>query len=101
MASRSGGQGKRSVRRLFVRDPYNKNSQLGSGFGNNPTVATFTPEFEQFTNNTNVAYDPSKAPGTVQVKQRSAKPVGADKGHQKVLKPNRFTLFGGKTLRRR
>lgn len=90
-----------SVRRLFTRDPYNLNSQLGSGFGNNPTQATFSPEADQFTNNPNVSYDPSKAPGSVRVVQRAAKPLGADKGHAKVFKPNRFTRFGGKTLRRR
>lgn len=101
MASRRGGSGRISVRRLFVRDPYNLLSQAGSGFGNNPTTATFASEADQFTNNPNPVFDPSKAPGSVQVKQRAAKPIGADRGHQKVFKPNRFTLFGGKTLRRR
>lgn len=101
MASRSGGQGRSRVKRLFVRDPYNVLSGIGSGFGNNPTTATFSPVADEFTNNNNPAFDPSKAPGTVAVKQRAPKPIGADKGHQKVFKPNRFTLFGGKTLRRR
>lgn len=101
MASRSGGQGRLKVRRLFVRDPYNLLSQSPNGFGNNPTVAMFSPVADQFTNNANPAFDPSKSPGSVTVKQRSPKPIGADKGHQKVFKPNRQTLFGGKTLRRR
>jgi hypothetical protein len=101
MASRSGGAGRRSVKRLFVRDPYNLLSQAGQGFGNNPTTATFSKEADQFTNNANVGFDPSKAPGSVKIVQRASKPIGADKGHAKVFKPNRFTLFGGKKLRRR
>lgn len=101
MASRGGGVGRKGVKRLFVRDPYNLLSQYPNGFGRNPTSATFSPVADQFTNNANPVFDPSKAPGTVQIVQRAPKPIGADKGHQRVFKPNRFTLFGGKTLRRR
>lgn len=101
MATSSGGIGRKSVKRLFVRDPYNLLSQAGQGFGNNPTVATFSPVADQFTNNPNPVFDPSKAPGSVTVKQRLPKPIGADKGHMRIFKPNRQTLFGGKTLRRR
>lgn len=97
----SGRGGKKRVKRLFVRDPYNLLSQAGQGFGQNPTTATFSDVSDQFTNNPNPVYDPSKAPGGVKVVQRAPKPIGADSGHQKVFKPNRFTLFGGKTLRRR
>jgi hypothetical protein len=86
-----------SVRRLFVRDPYNKNSTA--------TVATFSKEFDQFTNNANPAYDPSKAPGSVRVmdaRSTSAeRPGKASRGHQKVVTLGRTYFFGGKTLRRR
>lgn len=97
MASR-----KASVKRLHVRDPYNLLSSAPYGFGLNPTVATFSPEFDQFTNNANPTYDPSKAPGAVTVKQRASRPLGkARTGHQKYIPPNRQTMFGGKTLKRR
>jgi hypothetical protein len=60
------------------------------------------PEFDRFTNNPNPKFDPSKAPGGVTVKRVALRgPQGADSGHQKVIKPNRLTLFGGKRLRRR
>jgi hypothetical protein len=78
---------------LYVKDPYNKNSTA--------TTATFSPVMEQFTNNPNKKYDPSKAPGSVRRLDSSPLPPrGASSGHQKVFKPNRFTLFGGKTLKR-
>lgn len=96
-----GRGGRLNVKRLFVRDPYNLLSQAGFGFGQNPTVATFSEEADQLTNNPNPVYDPSKAPGAVAIVQRAPKPKGADTGHQRVFKPNRQTLFGGKTLRRR
>jgi hypothetical protein len=89
---------KTKVKILHVTDPYNKNSTA--------TVATFSPVADQFTNNTNPAYDPSKAPGAVKevsvASQRKSanKPGKASRGHQKVIAPNRQTLFGGKTLKR-
>jgi len=92
---------KASVKRLYVKDPYNLLSAYPYGFGRNPTVATFAPETENFSSNTNPAFDPSKAPGAVTVKQRAPKPIGAATGHMKAIPPNRFTMFGGKTLRRR
>jgi len=92
---------KTKVKILHVSDPYNLYSQAGAGFGRNPTVATFTPEFDTFSNNLNPTYDPSKHPGTVTFKQRAPKPIGAASGHMKAIPPNRFTLFGGKTLKRR
>lgn len=89
-----------SVRRLHVTDPYNKNSTA--------TVATFSAVADQFTNNPNVLYDPSKAPGSVRrlsVAQPEQAVSRGDRGraersHGKVFKPNRQTLFGGKTLKR-
>lgn len=88
--------GKISVRRLFVHDPYNKNSTA--------TVATFSDVADEFTNNPNPAYDPSRAPGSVTAMSTrntsSERPGKASRGHQKVIKPNRFTLFGGKRLKR-
>lgn len=88
-----------SVRRLFVRDPYNKNSSA--------TTATFGSNSGEFTNNPNPLYDPSKAPGSpaevsvASVRKGVNKPGKAARGHQKVVPPNRQTLFGGKTLKRR
>lgn len=61
----------------------------------------------QFTNNPNPKFDPSNAPGAV---KRSTSVVrmpvvkgdrNDDRGHGKVFHPNRQTLFGGKTLRRK
>jgi len=92
---------KASVKRLHVSDPYNLYSQYGAGFGLNPTVATFTPEFDQFSNNTNPTYDPSKHPGAVTFVQRAPRPIGMASGHMKAIPPNRQTMFGGKTLKRR
>jgi hypothetical protein len=92
---------KASVRRLHVTDPYNLYSQYGAGFGLNPSVATFTPEFDKLTNNPNVIYQPQAGQSTVAVRQRAPKPIGAASGHMKAFPPNRQTLFGGKTLRRR
>lgn len=59
-----------------------------------------------FTNNTNPKYDPSQHPGSVQIKKvQPVKPVSGDRnddrGHMKVFHPNRQTLFGGKTLKRK
>ena len=105
-----GGQrktrGKRSVRRLFVRDPYNVLTSDPT-FGSGRTVATFSPEFDQFTNNANKMYDPSKAPGNVRevsvlsARTRANTPGKASRGHQKVIKRTLFNQTGGKRLRRR
>jgi hypothetical protein len=59
-----------------------------------------------FTNNPNPKFDPSQAPGSVQIKKvPKLKPISGDRnddrGHMKVFHPNRQTLFGGKTLRRK
>ena len=68
---------KASVRRLHVSDPYNLYSQYGAGFGLNPTVATFTPEFDKLTNNPNPVYQPQGGQSTVAIRQRAPKPIGA------------------------
>lgn len=100
--SRSG-----NPRRLHVRDPYNKNSVSGP-MATGATVATFSPVADQFTNNPNPKFDPSRGPGSVTV-IRVPRPVqkvskgdqaAVERTHGTVFKPNRFTLFGGKTLRR-
>jgi hypothetical protein len=90
---------KKSVKRLHATDPYNKNSTA--------TVATFSSEADQFTNNPNVLYDPSKAPGVPQEKSVASarkaanKPGKASRGHQKVIKRTLFNQNGGKTLKRK
>lgn len=96
---------KRSVRRLYQRDPYNLLTSDAT-FGSGRTVATFSPQFDQFTNNANKMYDPSKAPGGVRevsrfAATRRAEIPGNTRNRGKVFRPNRQTLFGGKTLRRR
>jgi hypothetical protein len=72
----------------MVRDPMNNPLERDLG---------------EFTNNPNPKFDPSKAPGNVSKShsvQRTS--VGtAGRGHGKVIKPNRLSQFGGKTLRRR
>lgn len=94
-----GGNSRISVKRLFVRDPYNKNSTA--------TTATFSDVADQFTNNPNPLYDPSKAPGSVKevsvasARKAANRPGKASRGHQKVIAPNRFSLFGGKTIKKR
>lgn len=88
-----------SVRRLFVKDPYNKNSLA--------TQATFSPEADQFTSNPNPLYDPSKASGTpkevsVASSRKSVnKPGKASRGHQKVIKRTLFNQNAGKKLKKR
>jgi hypothetical protein len=89
---------KTKVQRKFQPDPngYNKNSTK--------TAATFSPVAEQFTNNPNPKYDPSKAPGKVSKKVVSKavqKPGKASRGHQKVITLGRQYFQGGKTLKRR
>jgi hypothetical protein len=88
--------GRSSIRRLFVRDPYNKNSSA--------TQATFAPEAEQFSHagQTNPNYDPSKAPGSVQKKDGTPQPpAGANSGHQKVIRRTLFNQNAGKRLIKR
>lgn len=91
--------GKKSVRILHVTDPYNKNSTA--------TVATFSPEADEFTNNPNAAYDPSKSPGTVkEVSVASSRksvnrPGKASRGHQKTIKRTLFNQNAGKQLKKR
>jgi hypothetical protein len=91
-------RGKTSVRRLFVRDPYNKNSTASQ--------ATFSPEAEQFTNNPNPLYDPSKAPGSVRelsvatARKSANRPGKASRGHAKVIRYSNFMRTAGKRLKR-
>lgn len=98
--------GKRSVRRLFVRDPYNVLT-ADATFGSGRTVATFAPEADQFTNNANSMYDPSKSPGAVRevsvlaARTAANTPGKAGRGHAKVVKRTLFNQTGGKRLRRR
>lgn len=67
-----------------------------------PASPTSRPEFNQFTNSTNPGVDLGKAPGSVRTVKMPPPPKGgAQKGHQKVVSPNRQSLFGGKTLKRR
>jgi hypothetical protein len=104
-----GGQrkttSKRSVRRLFVRDPYNALTGV-AGFGSGATVATFAPEADQFTNNANKMYDPSKAPGgvrevsVVNARTRANLPGKASRGHGKVIRRTIFNQNSGKRLKR-
>jgi hypothetical protein len=88
------------VRLLFVRVPYNKNAPAGV------TQATFSDVADQFTNNPNPLYDPSQAPGSVKevsvasARKAASRPGKASRGHQKAIRPNRTTLFGGKRLKR-
>lgn len=88
----------KGITRLFVRDPYNKNSSA--------TQATFSDVAEQFTNNPNPLYDPSKAPGSVKevsvasARKNASRPGLASRGHQKVIKYGPFNLRGGKRLKR-
>lgn len=92
---------KKSVKRLHVRDPYNVISA-----GRGVTQATFSDEADQFTNNPNPLYDPSKAPGTpkelsvASTRKAANKPGKASRGHQKVIKRTAFNQNQGKTLRR-
>lgn len=92
---------KGAVRRLFRRDPYNVLSATAPPpFGTSPSSAIMSDEANQFTNNPNLMYHPEKEPGAVGVKrQPQATPGTKNRGN--VMRPNRFTLFGGKTLRRR
>lgn len=59
------------------------------------------PVADQFTNNPNPKYDPSKAPSGVQIKKVSPAPLKEETGHQKEIVYNNQQRTGGKTLRRR
>src|SRR5262245_7105108 len=90
--TRRNVKSKASVQRKFV--PYVK----GSTTSNN-----FSPVEKQFTNNPNPRYDPSKAPGSVVIKDGTPVPPqgNPNAGHQKVIKQTKQMKFGGKTLVRR
>src|SRR5580765_3240405 len=91
--TRTNVKSKTSVRRLFVKtDPQNPAT---------PAPALFSPVMDQFTNNANPRYDPSKAPGSVTKKDGTPlPPKGYNSGHQKVIKQTSFMKRGGKTLKR-
>lgn len=100
--ARLQGGGRRSVRRLFRRDPYNLwSANAPAPFGTGATVATFSPEAAQVdTVNPNKAFHPEKAGGPVRI-MRQPQAAAGRKNRGKTVTPNRFTLFGGKTLRRK
>jgi hypothetical protein len=78
---------KKSVKRVHVKDP------------NNPI---FYPEADQFSDNANPRYDPSKAPGSVKILDSTPEPPkGSTSGHQKVIQQTNQMKRGGKTLKRR
>lgn len=91
---------KGGVKLMFVRVPYNKNAPAGV------TQATFSDVADQFTNNPNPLYDPSKAPGSVKelsvatTRKRANTPGKALRGHAKAIKRTLFNQNAGKTLRR-
>jgi hypothetical protein len=63
--------------------------------------AFWDPVTNQFTNNPNPRYDPSKAPGSVtKLDGTPPPPKGATTGHQKVIPYNNQQRTGGKTLKR-
>jgi hypothetical protein len=79
---------KTSVRILHATDPATSNA--------------FTPVMDQFTNNPNKRYDPSKAPGAVtKLDSTPPPPQGVTSGHQKVIQQTNQMKTGGKTLVRR
>ena len=82
-------KGKISVRRLMARDPLNP-------------LTRDDAVFNQFTNNPNPKYDPSRSPGSVQALDGTPKPPrGPNSGHQKVIRRTLFNQNAGKTLKRR
>jgi hypothetical protein len=85
---------KASVQRKFVKtDPQNPAT---------PAPALFSPVMDQFTNNANPRYDPSKAPGAVtKLDGTPQPPKGATSGHQKVIPYSNQMQTGGKTLKRK
>jgi len=68
-----------------------------------PTRNTFSPGMEQFTNNANPRFDPSKAPGSVRRLDGTPPPPrgSANTGHQKVIRYSSYIQTGGKTLKRK
>ena len=90
---------------LYRKDPYNMNSVSGIK-ATGATVAIFSNVAEQFTNNPNPAYDPSKAPGAVAERSVAStrksvnKPGKASRGHQKVVKRTLYNQNAGKKLKR-
>jgi hypothetical protein len=96
--ARVSGTRRASVRRLFVRDPYNKNSVA--------TTATFGAGTEILTNNLNPLYDPSPQnvnPREVSVataRKRANSPGAAARGHMKRIRRTLFNQNTGKTLKR-
>ena len=60
-----------------------------------------TRDISQFTDNPNPKYDPSRKPGAVKTSTSVRRPRVNSGGHQKTIKQNRFSLFGGKTLKRK
>jgi hypothetical protein len=67
-----------------------------------PTRNTFAPGMEQFSNNTNPRWDPSKGPGSVRIIDGTPPPPrgSANTGHQKVIRYSNYMQTGGKTLKR-
>lgn len=95
-----------SVRRLFRKDPYNKlSADAPAPFGTGASVAMFAPEAAQVdTVNANTAFHPEAAgpgPGITVRRQPQPDPIGGASTHGKRFRPNRTTLFGGKTLKRK
>lgn len=78
--------GRASVRRLFASDPTVSN--------------TFSPVMDQFTNNANPRFDPSKAPGSVRKLDSTPQPPkgNPNAGHQKVIQYNNQMRTGGKRI---
>ncbi len=97
--------GKAGVRRIFRRDPYNKLSQDSiPPYETGATEATMSPEADRMTSNTNPRFHPEEAPGAVSSRVAPKADVGGasvGRQHGKVISPNRQTLLGGKTIRRR
>jgi hypothetical protein len=63
------------------------------------TTIAFTPVEEQFTNNLNPRFDPSKDPGSVRKLDGTPQPPkGFNSGHQKVIKQTDQMRNGGKTI---
>lgn len=87
---RVGGKFTGGVRRLMARDPLNP-------------LTRDDAIFDQFTNNPNPKYDPSRAPGSVsKLDGTPLPPVGRPTaGHQKVIKRTLFNQNAGKKLKRR
>lgn len=77
------------VRKLMARDPAVANTRDDA-------------VFDQFTNNANPKYDPSRSPGSVKVLDSTPKPPsGPNSGHQKVISRTLFNQNAGKTLKKR